>query len=147
MIETEQIKKYFWSLFGVVGIVAFWAGIWDGIGGLSYISSPLVSLIIGLTILIGARFIFKEFNPFAETEKSANKAILNLHKRPNKHEFQIKYHDRLQKNYQDISGKDLKDIEKLFLVVNQNDQQEVFIPVHRVKEIRHKGKLHWKAQK
>ena len=54
MIEEyiSLVKKYFWSLFGVVGIVSFWAGIWEGIAGLPYIVNPLISLIVGITLLL-----------------------------------------------------------------------------------------------
>ena len=48
MAMMEKIKQYFWFMFGIIGVVLFWAGVWEGIGGLPYLENPLISLIAGL---------------------------------------------------------------------------------------------------
>ena len=66
----DTAKHYFWSLFSVIAVVFFWAGVWDGIGYLPYLENPLISLIVGIVILASSGLIFKEFNPMEETEKT-----------------------------------------------------------------------------
>ena len=68
MITRETIKHYFWAIFGVIGIVLFWAGLWDGVGYLWYLSHPLVSLAAGIIILASSGLLLKEFDPLKEEE-------------------------------------------------------------------------------
>lgn len=147
MIPLNKLKKYFWSLFGVLGIVFFWAGIWDGVGGLPYISIPWISLLLGLAIILFSGLIFKQVDPFGQEEESKIAAALHqVHAHPLKQEFTIHYYDKIKKKNVQISAEKLDKIEKeTFLVLKQPDR-EVFIPFHRVKEIWHQGKP-WEFEK
>lgn len=138
MLQIYEIKRYFWSTFGVIGIVLFWAGVWDGIGSLPYLENPLISLIVGLLIFSG--LIFKEFDPHGKNEKGIIATVHHVHKHPNKHLFSFKYFDKIKNKHTIISAENLERIEKdLFLVFRQAGN-EVFIPLHRIKDTLHKGK-------
>ncbi len=144
MINLEKVKKYFWYVFGLIGVVFFWAGVWDGLGNLSYLQNPLISLAVGIIMLTISGFIFKESNPFWGKEKAVMTILQKVHAHPRKHEFHIKYHDELKKKEIIYRADKLKAIEKDFLVFLEKGK-EVFVPTHRVKEVLHKGKTHWKA--
>lgn len=145
MVHLYNIRGYFWGLFGVLGIVLFWAGIWDGIGGLPYISTPWISLAVGLALLSFSGLILKEFNPLSGMEKSANTVLHKVHRHPRKHEFHIKYFDKIKKEYILIKGDKLRGIEKeTFLVLKEENGREIFIPMHRITEVLHQGKSYWK---
>ncbi|MBU1112137.1 MAG: DUF504 domain-containing protein, partial [Nanoarchaeota archaeon] len=143
-LSLYKLKRYFWSLFGVIGVVALWAGVWDGVGYLPYLSNPLISLIVGLAILIFSGLIFKEFDPFADSDNAAALVLNKLKGHRRKNEFEMKYHDRMKNKHISINASKMKGLEKSF-VVFQSPHKEIFIPLHRVKEITHKGKTHWKA--
>lgn len=144
MINFYKVKRYFWSLFGITGVVIFWVGIWDGIGTLPYLGDPLVSFVAGLIILIVSGLIFKELDPSSEAEKSVNVALGRLSGHPKKREFQVKYYDQVRNKHLVFKGDKLKSLEKSFMIL-KSKKKEIFIPVHRVKEITHRGKPHWKT--
>lgn len=144
VITLELVKRYFWSIFGVVGVVAFWAGIWDGIGSLPYLSNPLISLAIGLLMLTFSGLIFKEFNPLKEAEESVMVILHKVHKHPLKHQFHIRYFDKIKKKPLLFQATKLKKLEKAFLVL-EHEGKELFVPAHRVTEILHKKKRYWSA--
>ncbi len=143
-MNLAQIRQYFWYLFGIMGVVFFWAGVWDGLGSLPYISNPWISLLIGVVMLTLSGFIFKGTSPIFGGEKTALSELRKVHSHPRKHEFHIRYKDRIQRKEVLLQANTLKDIEKEFLVFLQGNK-EMFVPVHRVTEILHKGKRHWKA--
>ena len=143
-INQEQLKKYFWSLFSIIGVVLFWIGVWEGIGGLPYISNPFISLGVGLLMFTLSGVIFKEFNPLQSVEKSAQAVLQTLSVHPQKHEFHIKYKDKIKNKEFKFKADKFKKLEKDFLVFLENGK-EIFIPVHRVTEVLHKNKTHWKA--
>jgi uncharacterized protein (UPF0248 family) len=145
MITAEKMKLYFWYMFGVVGIVFFWAGVWDGIGNLSYLQNPWISLLVGILMLTLSGLFFKGENSFWGAEKTAETILHKVHKHPQKQEFHIKYHDRLKRKDVAINAGGLQRIEKGFLVILQRGKTEIFIPIHRVTEVLHKGKTHWKV--
>ncbi|HLD72214.1 MAG TPA: hypothetical protein VJA23_01375 [Candidatus Nanoarchaeia archaeon] len=147
MVPFNKLKKYFWSLFGVLGIVFFWAGIWDGVGGLPYISIPWVSLLVGLAIILFSGLIFKQIDPFGGEEiTKISDALHQVHLHPLKQEFTIHYYDKIKKKNILVSAEKLDRIEKeTFLVLKQADR-EFFIPFNRVKEIWHQGKP-WEMEK
>lgn len=147
MVSFNKLKKYFWSLFGVLGIVFFWAGIWDGVGGLPYISIPWVSLLVGLAIILFSGLIFKQIDPFGGEEiTKISDALHQVHQHPLKQEFTIHYYDKIKKKNIQVSAEKLDRIEKeTFLVLKQADK-ELFIPFSRVKEIWHQGKP-WEMEK
>lgn len=143
MISFEEFKTYFWYFFGILGVVFFWTGVWDGLGGLSYLSNPLVSFIVGIILIAIGGLLFKESSPFGQFDKR-NGAIHKIHKHPLKHEFQVKYNDHIQKKELSFSASKIKKIEKGFMVLIEKNK-EIFVPNKRITEIAHKGKTHWKA--
>src|SRR3989344_1810387 len=110
-IANEDIKRYFWFLFGVLGIVFFWAGVWDGVGYLPYLINPLVSLIVGISILSISGLFLKEFDPLKEVDEAKTKVIHDVHTHPEKHLFHFKYADHEKKSHQLIPAKSFKRIE------------------------------------
>jgi len=145
MAIMEGFKHYFWGLFSIIGVVFFWAGVWDGVGNLGPLVNPLVSLAVGILLLSLSGVIFKETNPFWEPADPVKIALETVHKHPEKHLFHIRYHDRLKNKELLYEAKKLKKIEKGFMIFVDKDY-EVFIPTSRVTEILHKGKTHWKTQ-
>lgn len=144
MAANEDIKKYFWYLFGILGVVFFWAGTWDGLGNVGLLENPLISLLVGVVLLSLTGVIFKDANPLWEAEKPVSTAAKKVHRHPQKQEFHFKYEDHVQKKELAIHAGKLKRIEKGFLVFLDKGK-EVFVPLHRVTEILHNGKTHWKA--
>ncbi len=59
-----------------------------------------------------------------------------------KGEFSIFYLDRIENKKIEIEFNDIKRIEDNFIVIEKNDE-EVQIPLHRIREVRKKGKLFW----
>lgn len=118
----------------------FWAGVWDGLGTLPYLGNPLISLGVGLFILIVSGLIFKELNPFGKGGKKMIIAVHKVHNHPKKHQFHLKYFDKIKKKHLLISARKLKNIEKDSYLILKEAGKELFIPVHRVKEILHHGK-------
>jgi hypothetical protein len=145
-IPWYKLQQYFWSLFGVLGIVMFWAGIWDGVGSLYYLQPPLVSLAFGLFILIVSGVIFKELNPFGKSGKKMIVAIHKVRTHSKRHQFHFKYFDKIKNKYLLISASKLKTIEKDAYLILKDGGKEVIIPVHRVKGILHQGKA-WDHKK
>ncbi len=148
MILSLKIKKYFWTVFGIMGIVMFWAGIWDGVGYLPYLNIPWVSLLVGLGIILFSKVIFKQVDPFGEEGEMTkiSNALHQVHQHPLKQEFTIHYFDKIKKKYLQVSAEKLDRIEKeTFLVLKQADR-EFFIPFNRIKEIWHQGKP-WEMEK
>ena len=144
MAGWEDFKKYFWYLFGTLGVVFFWAGVWDGLGQLPIIKIPWLSLVLGITMLSLSGILLKGANPLWEPEKPVSAEAKKVHRHPRKHEFHFRYEDHVQKKEMTIHAGKLSRIEKEFLVFVDKGK-EVFIPLHRVTEILHKGKTHWKA--
>lgn len=143
---AQKIKQYFWSIFGAIGIIAFWAGVWDGIGGLPFLQSPWISLLVGMAMLTFSGLIYKQFSPLEEMEKSVNDALHQVHIHPQKEEFHIKFHDRMLKKDVLMKAEHLRNIEKGFLVFAEKSGKEIFVPVHRVTEVLRKNKLFWKLK-
>ncbi len=144
MPTLEDFKKYFWYIFGTLGVVFFWAGTWDGLGYLPIIENPWLSLGIGLTMLSLSGVIFKGANPLWEKEKPICGIATKIWRHPQKHEFHFKYKDHVSNKEIMMHAKYLKKIEKEFLVF-LDQGKEIFIPLHRVTQIMHKEKIHWKA--
>lgn len=144
MISWEELKKYFWYLFGVMGVVFFWTGTWDGLGNIGWLQNPLISFIVGAILLSLSGVIFKEANPLWEAEKMVKSEAKKVHRHPQKDEFHFKYQDNIKKKELLIHAGKLNRIEKEFLVFF-DEGKEVFVPLHRVTEILRKGKTHWKA--
>lgn len=144
MVAEEDIKKYFWYIFGIIGVVFFWAGTWDGVGNIGPLQNPLYIFVVGVVLLGLSRVILKDANPLWEIEKPVKSEAKKVHRHPQKNEFHFKYEDHVKKKELTIHAGKLKRIEKEFLVF-LDQGKEVFVPLHRVTEILHKGKTHWKA--
>ena len=144
MSAEEDFKKYFWYIFGTLGVVFFWAGTWDGLGYLPIIKNPWLSLGLGLAMLSLSGVIFKGANPLWESEKPICSITQKILGHPQKREFHFKYKDHVSDKEIMLHAKNLKKIEKEFLVF-LDQGKEIFIPLHRVTQIMHKGKTHWKA--
>lgn len=139
MANPEEMKRYFWFFFGVLGVVFFWAGVWEGIGHLGPLKSPWVSLLVGIILLtIGG--IIRKTDQVKQQDIVAKNALHKVHTHPQKPEFHIKYFDKLKKQEILLNGKQLQRIEKGFLVFLEQSGKELFIPIHRVTEILHLGK-------
>lgn len=140
-----QLKNYFWYLFGIMGIVFFWTGVWDGLGNLGPLGNPVISLVVGVIMLTLSGFIFKGSEMFGEGETTIESVLKKVHHHPRKEEFHIKYLDKVKGSHFIFGAGDLKNIEKEFLVFLDKEGKEVFVPFHRVMEVLHQGKTHWKA--
>lgn len=74
--------------------------------------------------------------------------ILNLlnkikwDKNLNPEEYSIFYLDRITKSLIEIRYNDIKKIEKSFMILEKNNE-EVNIPLHRIRKVKRKNKLVW----
>ena len=130
-------------MFGAVGVIAFWAGIWEGIAGMPYLENPWISLVVGLTMLSFSGLIFQQFDPLEMIAKRVSDILYKVQIHPQKHEFLIKYHDKIKKKHVLLKAKELKGIDNGFLIFIHG-KEEVFVPIHRVTEILHNSKTFWK---
>lgn len=102
-------------------------------------------MFIGLAMLTVRGMIYQQFDPFGGIEKSANQILNQVHNHPKRHEFHIKYHDKFTKEHVTLRFEDVEKIENGTMVFKDpKTHKELFIPVHRVTEIMHKGKSYWK---
>ncbi|MBI4151405.1 hypothetical protein HY496_00400 [Candidatus Woesearchaeota archaeon] len=144
MITLDEIRQYFWKLFGVLGVVLFWAGLWDGVGSLPYISNPFVSLVLGVILFTLSGVLFKDTSPLWTSPSTVHKILKDVHQHPFKHEFHIRYEDKLKGKDFLIGAQWFKKVEKGFLIFHDPQNKEVFIPLSRVKEILRGERTHWK---
>ncbi len=144
MLSLDDIKIYSWYVFGVLGVVLFWVGIWDGIGSLPYLNNPWISMAIGLGMFAVSKKIFKEGGFLAGGKKQVEEVLYSIRQHPEKHQFHIKYFDNLKNKQILLHAKKLHHLEKGF-VIFLDQGKEVFVPVHRVVEVLYKGKTHWKV--
>jgi len=56
--------------------------------------------------------------------------------------YVLYYEDRIEKQLKPIKFKDVKRVEDNFLVL-ENDMEETYIPLHRVKKVKTNGKTVW----
>ena len=145
MIRGEQIKLYLWYLVGVMGVVFFWAGVWDGLGSLPYLSNPWISLLVGLAMFTLSGVLFKDVAPFWGTKKTVHSILHHVRTHAQPHQFHIQYHDKLTKKDVFLRGDKLHKIEKDFMIILDEGKKEIFVPVHRIRAVLHKGKHYWKA--
>lgn len=64
-------------------------------------------------------------------------------KRENPDSYSFFYMDRIENNYKEINFKDIIRIEGNFIIIIK-DNEEVNIPLHRIKFIKKKGIVIWK---
>ncbi|PIN75210.1 hypothetical protein COV17_04075 [Candidatus Woesearchaeota archaeon CG10_big_fil_rev_8_21_14_0_10_36_11] len=130
-MDTTNVKQYFWYLFGIMGVVFFWAGVWDGLGNLYILQNPLISLLVGVVMLTLSGVIFRDTNPLWGKRDKKSSILNKLHTNPNKHLFDIIYHDKAQNKEINFNAGKLTKIEKGHLVIIE-DGKEIFIPKSRV---------------
>ncbi|MFH1395912.1 MAG: RNA repair domain-containing protein [archaeon] len=141
----EQDRHFLWSLLAAVGVIFVWKGLWEGLYEIPYLGDPWVALFVGLAMLTFSGIIFKEFDPLGSLEKSINKKIRLVHTHPKRHEYQIRYYDKIKKKKVVIKVGEIKRIERGSLILKDaKGKQEIFIPTHRITEVLHKGKTYWK---
>ena len=63
-------------------------------------------------------------------------------KRENPKDYSIGYLDRIQNKVIEIGYSEIKNIEGNFLVLDR--EEETYIPAHRIKQVKKKGKIIWK---
>lgn len=146
MPMQEEFKRYFWYALGVLGVLLFWAGFWDGVASLPYLENPFLSLAVGILLLSLSKKIFKEADFFSSSREEIMipATVKKVLSHPQKNEFQFKYNDTLKNKEQIMHARNLKRVEKGFLVFLDKGR-EVFIPLHRISSVTHKGKVHWEA--
>lgn len=140
MIETETIKKYFWSALGTAGIVFFWAGVWDGIGYLPYLKSPWVSLVIGVVILATSGILYSEKK---EKTDEIKEILRKIYRNPIAKEFKLKYQDKISHHEIIIPLNKIQKIEKDYLLVEGKEKKELFIPLHRITKLIQHNEVYW----
>lgn len=140
MVNAEEWQRYFWYFFGVMGVVFFWTGIWDGVGEVWYLQNPLVSLAVGLIMLFIGGLVKKTDN-VKKQELLAHNTLRQMHHHPSRHEFHFKYLDKVKKREVMVGTGQLQRIEKGFLVLLEKGGREAFIPIHRVTEVLRNGKM------
>jgi uncharacterized protein (UPF0248 family) len=145
----ESDKHFLWSLLGAIGIILFWRGLWNGIDTIEgvahwgWLGTPALSLFIGLVILTFSGLIFQQFDPLGGLERGVINILHDIHANAKKDNYSIKYHDRIKKRDFMISAENIRRIEKNILSIEENGK-EIFIPIHRIREVHKKGKIIWK---
>ncbi len=145
MITREDYQRYFWYFFGVLGVVLFWAGVWDGVGHLGFLKDPFFSLVVGLILLFVGGIIRKTDN-VNQQELITHNVLREVHHHPRKQEFHVKYFDKMKKKEILIGGEQLHRLEKGFLVLLEKGGKELFVPIHRVTEVLHQGETYKKLK-
>ncbi len=149
MVLREEDKHFLSSLYIAVAIIFTWKGIWEGIYKINLHlpepAYPFVFFFLGFAMLILSGAIFKEFDPLGGIQKAVYTTLHTIQMHHDKKNFQFKYYDKEQKKYVIIPATWVKKIEKGALVaVPPHQKQELFIPIHRVKEVLYKGKRYWR---
>ena len=142
MAIGAKIKIYGLYVFGILGVAIFWGGLW----GTSKILVPkaYLTFIIGLFLLALANIIKDKMDPAAKPNREINDVLHKLHKHPQKHQFHIKYHDKIKRKHVYVKAEKLHHLENEHIVFIENNDQETFIPVHRILEILQNKETHWK---
>lgn len=144
MVLREQDKHFLWALYMAVGIILTWKGLGDGIYELPpVINDPFIFLFIGFTMLTISGVVFHQFDPLGGVEKAAHKVMQFVQAHPQKKEFTIVYRDKAQKKNVPVTAERLLKVEEGALVI-QGEQEELFIPIHRVTHILYQGKHYWR---
>lgn len=145
MITREDTQRYFWYFFVVLGVILFWTGVLDGVGKVGYLKNPLVSLFLGTVMLLIGGIVRKTDN-VNQQELVAHNVLREIHHHPLKHEFHVKYYDKMKQKEVLIGGTQLHRLEKGFMVLLEEGGKELFIPIHRVTEVLHQGKTYKKLK-
>ncbi len=133
-------------MVGFIAIVLFFDGVYGGIGGLPIIDYWYVSLVIGLVMLACSGYIYKLSATFETIEEMTTNVLKEIHTHPEKHEFHIIYDDKIAHKKIPIHAIKVKRIEKGFLVIEGEQNHELFIPLSRISHTLYKGQPHWLKQ-
>ncbi len=144
----ESDKHFFLALLVVTGIIFFWRGAWGIMDHLPIIENYVVSLFIGLLIMTFSGVIYREFIPEEEPLTPVVDLVKDIFKHPHERrkKYVIKYYDEIAKMLKEIQHAHIKKVEHNFLVTEENGK-EVFIPIHRIKQIHKEGKIIWVSEK
>lgn len=66
-------------------------------------------------------------------------------KRENPEDYSVFYLDRVLDKLIEMPYKNIKRLDGEFFVINK-DEEDTFIPLHRIREVRKKGKLVWQRK-
>jgi hypothetical protein len=145
MVLREQDRHFLWSLTAALGVILVWKGLWEGWYEIPIVGNEWVALAIGFALLTFSGVIFKEFDPLGSLDKSVTKIAHFVQGHPQKNLFQIKYHDKILKKDITLKAERIKHVERGSLVIeHEKGGQEVFIPLHRLREVIFKGQTYWK---
>lgn len=145
MVLREQDKHFLWSLYSAVAVIFTWKGIWSAIYEIPYVGDPFIFLFIGFAILTFSGLIFNEFDPLGGLEKAVDKVTRMVRAHPQKKDFVLTYYDKYQKQEVYIPAMQIVKMEKDVLVTRHPQKaEEIFIPIHRIREIRFQGKRYWR---
>ena len=147
MVDKEDLKKAGYSMLGFIGIVLFFDGVYNGIGGLPIIENWYVCLTIGLTMLVCSGSIYKLSATFESIEEMTTNVIKEIHAHPERHEFHIIYDDKVAQKKIPLHALKIKRIEKGFIVFQGEQGQDVYIPLNRISHTLYKGQMHWDKSK
>ncbi len=145
MVLREQDKHFLWSILAALGVILVWKGLWEGWYEVPVIGNEWVALFIGFALLTFSGVIFKEFDPLGSLDKSVNRVAHFIQGNPKKNLFEIKYHDKVLKKDVVVRAERIKHVERGSLVVeDEKGGQEVFIPLHRMREVNFNGEPYWR---
>jgi len=160
MALREQDKHFLSSLFSAVAIIFVWKGLWEGLYYVPFLGdlscpdyaifanvetcTPFVFLFIGFAMLTFSGTIFKEFDPLGSIEKAITEKIKEVAELKNSNDYIIIYEDKHNDKVKKLSASKIYRVDKKAIIYKEN-QQEVFIPLHRIKEIVRKGEKVWRA--
>ena len=139
----ESDRHFLFSLLIGIGVIFCWRGVWEGSMEIPVLDNVWVALFLGLIILTFSGIIFKEFDPFGGLEKSTLRIMHAIHHHPQRKKFTIFYHDRFKKKNIGMKASSIHNIEKN-VISFRIQGKEVFIPVHRVRELQKSGKIIWR---
>ena len=144
MIMREQDKHFLWSLFGAIGLILFWRGVWELPADLPFNDLPWISLFIGLLILTISGLVFREFDPLGGLEKTLGNTFRHIYNAQDKGSYVIIYHHPGLKKDVHINGAALRSVEQNYLIFEDAKKKEFFVPFDHITEINHDGKIYWR---
>ncbi len=142
---SERDKRYFVALVVFTGVILYWRGVWDVTYELPLLSNNYVCIFLGLVVITLTGVVFAEFDPLAARMEQTLDVLHTLvrHKENKNKGYTIKYYDQLAKKHVELPHHKIDKIEREFVVIKEG-KKEIFIPVHRIEEIKEKGKSIWK---
>ena len=143
----ESDKHFLLALLVVTGVVFFWRGAWEIMDITPIIENPFVSLFIGMLIMTLSGVIYREFLPEEEPFVHALEEIERVFAWPRakRTRYLIRYYDDIAKRMFELRHVDIENVEFGNLVLERAGR-EVFIPMQRVRELVHEGKVVWKKE-